>query len=899
MDKSAVDKLRSIPQPSRESIKFIEDLKSPLAYHFSSRTGCHADAGREFMKNGVTLKIEFPDETGLLETSYLSLRRVLTAKGIQEKNNAYPISFLKDLSLGQEAYSVKITSAFCILSAADMDGMRRGVYFLEDRICETQGAGATVGEWNRHPFVKHRISRCFFGPTYRPPFFVDELTNDIDYYPEEYLNKLAHEGVNGLWISMYFRDLPSSIFPKRGVDAERRFQKLRSIVKRCARFGIRIYVYFSEPKYFGSSDYSIPIEDAKGHPELIGERIAYFSVDDTSCSFCTSTQVGKKYFEESITQLFTAVPDLGGIINIMFGEDNGACVSRKLYPNCTCHCPLCSTRDSGDIFREMAEIMSKAMHQINPSAEFIGWFYAPGIRDGSVLSQRLETAVDRWPPECGIMFNFESGGVSNQLGKERNVYDYSLAYLGPSELFRAVAAKSAKPAAKLQVGCSHEDASVPFIPVPGNLYEKYKIIRELGVYAVMQCWYFGNYPGLMNKAAGELSFEPFPENEDEFLTALARPDWRKHAPQVACAWKYLAQGYRKFPANIAFAWYGALHHSIAWPLHLFPVDEPISPSWILKHFPEISGDRIGECLIYQHTLPEALTLCCEMRDLWQKGTDILESLRDEFVEDPARIADINLARAILLQMRSTCNLLQFYSYREEMFFEHKDHLDAMRTLVRDEIQNSRIMIQLCEQDSRLGYHSEAEGYLFFPEKLTARIAYLEQLLREDFPKFKMDAPFIAEYTGETPKGATALCCKDAPGTDKQPIGIQTGVFWSSYYDKENLYLVIEGTEGKAFAIEIEPCRLWPPVLLNVSKEGIPRLYDIIFRKPPVFQYLREQGALTIVMPLSTFDGYRRENFPMRINVRCEGEAWVKHCPWPARLLHENYNPVSAGWLVFE
>ena len=145
---------------------------------------------------------------------------------------------------------------------------------------------------------------------------------------------------------------------------------------------------------------------------------------------------------------------------------------------------------------------------------------------------------------------------------------------------------------------------------------------------------------------------------------LARPEWRRHTPKVVEAWKYFSEGYQKFPGNIAFEWFGPLHHSIAWPLHLFPVDEPVSPSWILKNFPEVSGDRIGECLIYQHTLAEGLTLCREMYELWQKGTDILESLRGDYSDDPARIADINLARAISLQMRSTLNLLAFYSLRE-------------------------------------------------------------------------------------------------------------------------------------------------------------------------------------------------------------------------------------------
>ena len=50
-----------------------------------------------------------------------------------------------------------------------------------------------------------------------------------------------------------------------------------------------------------------------------------------------------------------------------------------------------------------------------------------------------------------------------------------------------------------------------------------------------------------------------------------------------------------------------------------------------------------------------------------------------------------LRGAISLQMRSTLNLLTFYSLREEMFFERKDNLEALRGIVQDEIRNSRSM----------------------------------------------------------------------------------------------------------------------------------------------------------------------------------------------------------------
>ncbi len=892
MDMTKVAALAEIPQPSEECGGFVEDLQAPVEYCFQPGQGCPAGEAQDCLKDGFDLRLELPPEWADMQTAFASMKRVLQAKGVVQKSGGWPVRMGSDSSLGREEFRLRVASEGAVLQAGDEDGLRRGIYWLEDQLCAAEGASVLAGEWQRRPFVQHRISRCFFGPTYREPFFIDELSNEIDYYPEEYLNKLAHEGVNGLWLTMYFRDLPSSVFPGRGGQAEKRFAKLRQTVQRCARYGIRIYIFFSEPKLFGQASYTVPANDAETHPELIGDHHGGWGF------FCTSTEAGRKYLEESVETLFAAVPDLGGMINIMFGEDNGSCVAHQLGEHTICKCPSCLKRNPGEIFREEAELMTRAMRKSSPAAEFIGWFYAPGQRDGSLLSIQLEEVAAHWPEDSGIMFNFESGGGAEQLGKERVVFDYSLAYIGPSELFRKVARQVRKPAAKLQVGCSHEDASVPFIPVPGNLYEKYKVMHELGVYAAMQCWYFGNYPGLMNRAAGALSFEPFPESETEFLEELARPQWRRFAPLVARAWQSFAAGYRRFPANLAFEWYGPLHHSIVWPWHLFPVDRPVSPSWIMKNFPEVSGDRIGECLAYHHTLPEALTLCTEMSDLWAKGCALLEPLRKEFAGDAARQADLNLAAAIGLQMKSTKNLLEFYFLREEMLYEKKDHRAALSELVRREIRNTEEMHQLCLQDGRLGYHSEAEGYLFFPEKLAARKALLEELLTVDFPRFNLQDAWIDQYTGRTPAGNVAVCEKSLADALPQAISGFPGAFWAAALQGDELQISVRGLAGTVFCLELEPCRLWPPLRIDFNAEGKPTCYDGICRVIPPLRYEQLPDEIITIIPLTVFDGYHRPGFPLRCNLRGENFSWVEGEDYPNRLMHRDFNPARAGWLVF-
>ena len=266
--------------------------------------------------------------------------------------------------------------------------------------------------------------------------------------------------------------------PDHGKDVPKRFAKLRKVVEKCLRYGIKIYLFMSEPKLWGSEYFTLPESDDVNHPELIGFKLRNFGF------FCTSSEAGKQYFRETIGSIFSNVQNLGGIINIMYGEDNGSCVSsNQIFCDTpeNKHCPLCSRKNTGEVYAELAQLISDTMHKYNPEAEYIGWFYAAGQRDHSEQADQLCRIAEKFPEDCTFMLNFESGGTITQLGKKRIVFDYSLAFVGPSNTFERTAQLAAKAGAKLQVGCSHEDASVPYIPVPENLYDKYHYMFRNGV----------------------------------------------------------------------------------------------------------------------------------------------------------------------------------------------------------------------------------------------------------------------------------------------------------------------------------------------------------------------------------------------------------------------------------
>ncbi|MBO4345803.1 MAG: hypothetical protein J5833_08600, partial [Victivallales bacterium] len=318
-----------------------------------------------------------------------------------------------------------------------------------------------------------------------------------------------------------------------------------------------------------------------------------------------------------------------------------------------------------------------------------------------------------------------------------------------------------------------------------------------------------------------------------------------------------------------------------WPLYLYPVDMGITPSWLLKTFPEVSGDRFGETLVYQHTGEEALTLCNAMRDEWRKGVEIMDTL----------------AQAILLQIEATCDFLRFYVLREDMFYNKHDNTAEMKAIVETEIANSLKMIEVCKKDGRLGYHSEAEGYLFFPEKLEKRIDALKACLK-DFETFSLDAEWIREYTGEKLTGTSYVVPEGREG-ELQHID-DCDMTWSASRDKDNLYVTVHNRTDRV-VIQIEPCRMWSPVLVCIDKKGKAGLDGYGFRHsdPPEIGLTKTaDGAERLAIPMSIFDGYRREGFPMRFNIRQAYKFWIKGEVWSYRLTHEDYNPKMAAWMVF-
>lgn len=701
--------------------RFLKDLTKPLHSKPEFRNTKREAKDDEVSLSEISLLIAFPDPENLLESAFRDFDRFLSAAGIKKSPFGIPLSINYIEGNEKEEYIINVSRKNVTLSSSDTEGIRRGIIFIEDEMKRREGHFLPLGEIRRKPFIKKRISRCYFTPPSHASNdgLKNELEYDVDFYPDEYLNRLSHDGINGLWLGASFRDiLKSDIIPEYGKDSYRRLKKLREIVKKCKRYGIGIYLFSVEP----ASVYNNP--NLEKHPDLLGG----YGWGGRNRMFCISTNEGERYLRESVKKLFVEVPDLAGFINITTGECLSGCGS-----DVTFNCPRCLKKYGSHAKTLCAteKIIAESMADVNPNAEFISWTYS----QRAWQKNDIEEACRIRDKKVIHMQNFEDLGLPIQLGEERIAIDYWLSYVGPGELMKDTVSinneRSIRTYAKIQACSSHEISTVPYVPVPGILYDKFSYMREHKIDGVMLCWYFGNYPCLMNKCTCELSFEPNLTTKLDFLHRIASIYFGSDASIAVEGLLKFEEGYKNFPVNLAFEWYGPMQDSVIAPLYLIPKDKPMPESWLCTASP--GGDRIGESLLDGHTLEEAVTLCESMYDFCSKGAKHLSTVTA--TTDEAQDI-ISVASAISLIFKSGYNTLKFYNIRHKLAIGEQNAREALKELedvVKEEISNSEELIKLCRSDNRLGFHSEAHGYKFSVDTLYERIDSLKELLSNEFP----------------------------------------------------------------------------------------------------------------------------------------------------------------------
>ncbi len=340
-----------------------------------------------------------------------------------------------------------------------------------------------------------------------------------------------------------------------------------------------------------------------------------------------------------------------------------------------------------------------------------------------------------------------------------------------------------------------------------------------------------------------------------------------------------------------------------------------------------------------------MELTQRMTSSWDKGMKIFSSLENNYKNDPERIKDIGVAKALGIQLRSGYNIMNFYFLREKMFrMEGRDRLKILKQLkniIHEELDLNKQLLELCEKDSRLGFHSEAEGYKYFPGKILWRMEELKKVIKNDIPLVKKviknNELLFPEYTGKSPEGATATCitATNLSRSDKAPdlpAGLQwqempfgtgkTGLQWASNKDSEAIYIWIRDNsavdqnpsskEISGLRVKIEAQRLYPAKhfsfikgFANITDDPVRDLgYALLYRAG--LTEIHKDGKNYIVgrIPFRIIGVNAEKSDPIRIDVTAQMQgsgtnSWRPNNPVTGRLILGSDNPADLGWLLFE
>jgi len=557
-------------------------------------------------------------------------------------------------------------------------------------------------------------TRIFRAPTAR--YYAEDILEGPDVYDDGCLGELARHGFNGIWLRARLRDTcRTALFPELGQDAPRYQERLNQLCARAGRHGVRVWLYLNEPLCF-------PADHAfwERHPEVKGVP-GESGMDEWPHTFalCTSHPDVQAFLREGVNNLFRACPALGGVFTITRSEHHTHCLSHVVGGKPS-GCPRCDARDPAEVIAEVTNRIADGIYTVAPEAGVVAWNWGWDDFQARII-ERLDRRVI-------VMADFECGGRKMIAGKERCINEYSLSYIGPSEQFRTAhrqaRARGQAVFAKLQIGTTHELATVNNLPLIPNLLGKARALRQLGVDGALCCWNFGNRLTLNTWA-----FDRFVTDErladktdDEALGTVAREYLGvTDAARILVAWRWFVRAFDRYPFHRHFLYSSPVNYAVAYPLpRPDDPDRPMPWTWIPLQEPY--GTRLRDTTDHPWG-PTGFTLE-EYRDAFTAlAADFAAGLRcyEEALggsSSPAASRELRNARVIAHILRSTSNIYAAYLLAQATPFDES----AWRAVAADEATHLEELATLLRGETELGYHSEANAWFFTEHNVRQKIA---------------------------------------------------------------------------------------------------------------------------------------------------------------------------------
>lgn len=525
--------------------------------------------------------------------------------------------------------------------------------------------------------------------------FGDPLMNpELDPYPEGLLEKLAFQGINGIWMHVVLSQLSpvTPEYPEFGEGSADRLKRLKEIVKRAAKYGIEIYLYINEPR-------AMPENFFEQRKEIAGVLHGEFR------TMCTSTPMVQNWIRNSLRHVFEEVPELGGVFTITASENLTNCASYSLQQDCS----RCSQREYSEILAEVNKVIAEGVHEAAPHAKVIVWDWGWN-RHGDATETIEKLPADVWFMSVSEWaLPIQRGGVDGQIG------EYSISAVGPgpraTRHWKVAQDRGLPTVAKVQFNNTWELSSVPWIPVLNLVARHAKNLAMAGVDAYMLSWSLGGYPSPNLEVAKRFSAEPELSIE-EVLGELAIERYgSENAAYAQRAWVLFSEAFEQFPYNGNVVYRAPQQYGPANLLY----GRPTGYKSTMVGFPydDLEGWRGSyppEVLLKQfHKLAEG----------WRMGLREMEKMpdiRNQVLSSPT-LLDYGIAKAVYLHFASVANQIEFVMQRDRI--NGKDGREV-RGILESEIEMAKELYRLTRLDSRIGFEATNQ-YYYLPQDLMEKV----------------------------------------------------------------------------------------------------------------------------------------------------------------------------------
>ncbi len=669
------------------------------------------------------------DPDGVLETAARDLQVFLIERcGLADiELNAGPgavrgVIELKVVTDPRLLENIKTNEGYCIDAKADRisilgrtpRGVMRGVYQVEEMIQFRGGphlaADASLRECR---FDRRVICSVVPGGTK-----YTEVSQPL-LYTDGLLQRISHQGFNGLWVWVNTEEvtLDSKVFPEfNDPQAPLRFARLNDLCQRAKRFGIDVYIYYSQYCH-----HWVPESFYKKHPDARGT--------DWGNALCTSNAMVRDYLGETARTLVRNVPGIRGMIVIYNGEGLYYCGSTE---DRRAHCPRCRKRTCEDIAAEYIKVLYDALKTGGADKELVIWPY--GGHGPEAWTSKVIRMV---PRDVIFQADFSKGAVIEKDGIRHATGDYNIATIGPPPHFvdQYNAAKNAglRMMVKTEHAISQEFITVPYIPCMRQWYRRVSAMSECTLDGLLGNWcHYGYTPSRPAELLMWYSWDASPAIDDLLIRMAQRDFGNKAAPHVVSAWEHFSVGIQHYPYSDPVARIpGPIQKGPTQPLLLDPDKKmglpwrswhndlkwtaPWGPQITAKHFRLLEGE-------------------------YSAGIADLEKARG-LIDEPGSRADIDkeigIARMIRASVHTILNFIDWVPLRDAYAkappgAERERLRQQLIRIARDELANVQAALPVAEADSRLGASSEGGGMmrggLFTPALIRHKIGLTEDLI---------------------------------------------------------------------------------------------------------------------------------------------------------------------------